>query len=69
MSQAFYGFPEEYREDTLNRIPEEMNEVYQRFAVQLDKGNEIKIMYAEPDDYIPKEIRKKYKIGEYARDN
>lgn len=69
MAEAFYGFPEEYREDTLNGIPEEMNEVYQRFAAQLDKGNEIKIMYAEPEDYIPEEIRKKYKLGEYARDN
>lgn len=69
MAEAFYGFPEEYREDTLNRIPEDMNEVYKKFAAQLDKGNEIKIMYAEPDDYIPEEIRKKYKLGEYARDN
>ncbi len=24
-----------------------------------------KIMYSEPHDYIPKKIRKKYKIGEY----
>lgn len=25
-----------------------------------------KIVYAEPADYFPKELRKKYKIGEYA---
>ena len=26
----------------------------------------IKILYAEPLDYFPKEIRKKYKLGEFA---
>ena len=25
-----------------------------------------KIVYAEPLDYFPKEIRKEYKLGEYA---
>ena len=25
-----------------------------------------KIVYAEPTDYFPKELRKKYKLGEYA---
>lgn len=25
------------------------------------------IVYVEPADYFPKEIRKKYKIGEYAK--
>ena len=24
-----------------------------------------KIMYSEPEDYIPKDIRKKFKIGEF----
>ena len=28
-----------------------------------------KIEYVEPTDYIPEEIRKKYKVGEYAEDN
>lgn len=27
-----------------------------------------KVAYAEPDDFFPKEIRKKYKLGEYAED-
>ena len=27
---------------------------------------DVKIVYAEPIDYFPKEIRKKYKLGEYA---
>ena len=27
-----------------------------------------KIVYAEPADYFPKELRKKYKLGEYAED-
>ena len=27
---------------------------------------DIKILYAEPEDYIPKKFRKKYKLGEYA---
>ena len=26
-----------------------------------------KIAYSEPSDYFPKEIRKKFKIGEYAQ--
>lgn len=25
-----------------------------------------KVKYAEPAEYIPKELRKKYKLGEYA---
>ena len=25
-----------------------------------------KATYTEPNDYIPKELRKKYKLGEYA---
>ena len=29
---------------------------------------ETTITYVEPADYIPKEIRKKYKLGEYADD-
>ena len=36
IAEAFYGFPEEYREDTLNRIPEDMNEVYKRFTAQIE---------------------------------
>ena len=27
---------------------------------------EKKIVYVEPADYFPKEIRKKYKLGEFA---
>lgn len=30
------------------------------------KKNTKKVAYKEPDDYFPKEIRKKYKLGEYA---
>ena len=30
------------------------------------KNKEKKIVYAEPDDYFPKEIREKYKLGEFA---
>ena len=26
-----------------------------------------KIVYAEPADYFPKELRRKYKLGEYAK--
>ena len=31
-----------------------------------NKEKKIKVAYAEPDDYFPEEIRKKYKLGEYA---
>ena len=27
-----------------------------------------KVAYIEPDDYFPKKLRKKYKLGEYAED-
>ena len=30
------------------------------------KKKEIKVVYAEPADYFPKEIRKKYKLGEFS---
>ncbi len=26
-----------------------------------------KVVYVEPADYFPKELRKKYKLGEYAK--
>ena len=28
-----------------------------------------KVVYVEPADYIPKDLRKKYKLGEYAEEN
>ena len=28
-----------------------------------------KVVYVEPADYFPKELRKKYKLGEYADTN
>ena len=27
-----------------------------------------KVLYIEPEDYIPKDLRKKYKLGEYAEE-
>lgn len=32
IAEAFYGFPEEYREETLKRLKPDMVEVYQRFC-------------------------------------
>ena len=29
---------------------------------------ERKVIYSEPDDYIPKSVRKEMKLGEYADD-
>ena len=29
---------------------------------------EKKVAYVEPEDYFPKDIRKKYKLGEYAEE-
>ena len=31
-----------------------------------ETGPKIKVAYVEPDDYFPKEIRKEYKLGEFA---
>ena len=31
------------------------------------KNTNSKIMYVEPDGYFPKELRKKYGLGEYAQ--
>ena len=33
------------------------------------KKKDVKIAYAEPLDYFPEEIRKKYKLGEYAEED
>ena len=33
------------------------------------KNEEKKIVYSEPLDYFPEEIRKKYKLGEYAEED
>lgn len=30
------------------------------------KAKIIKVVYAEPADYIPKDLRQKYKLGEFA---
>ena len=30
------------------------------------KTNRIKIVYSEPDDYFPREVREKYRLGEFA---
>ena len=30
------------------------------------KAKTIKVVYAEPPDYFPEEIRRKYKLGEFA---
>ncbi len=31
--------------------------------------NPIKIVYSEPSDYFPENLRKKHKIGEFAENN
>lgn len=33
-----------------------------------DKQEKVKIVYSEPADYFPEEIRKEYKLGEYAEE-
>ena len=33
------------------------------------KEKEVKIVYSEPLDYFPEEIRKEYKLGEYAEED
>lgn len=30
------------------------------------KSKKIKVVYVEPADYIPEELRRKYKLGEFA---
>ena len=30
------------------------------------KGKKIKVVYAEPADYIPEDLRREYKLGEFA---
>ena len=32
-----------------------------------NREKKAKIAYAEPDDYFPKEIREKYKLGEFDK--
>ena len=35
----------------------------------METKNKNDIVYTEPDDYFPKELREKYKLGEYAEDD
>ncbi len=59
MAEAFYGFPEEYRDDVLERISADMNEVYKRFTAQIKRIN-------RDDLYVfEKESEARQKIIEY----
>ena len=33
------------------------------------KKEDVKIVYSEPEDYFPEDLRKKYKLGEYAEED
>ena len=75
MAEAFYGVPDALKEECLARIPKDMRKVLKRFdAARKDAGTSgtgvkrqpEKIVYSEPPEFIPKELRKKYKLGEFA---
>ena len=67
MAEAFYGVPEEMKVECRNRLPEDMLGVLERFEKQdalrnscyVDVRNK-DIVYVEPEDYFPKEIREEF---------
>jgi|GEM_PF-3869422 len=58
------------QEDLANQanLSEIFNSEGQENLKECEEGTLTKLTYVEPADYIPKEIRTKYKLGEYADD-
>ena len=56
MAEAFYGIPEEYRDDTIERIPEEMNEVYKRFTAKVKRINRNDLYVFEKESEVRQKI-------------
>ena len=54
--------------DNQANLSENFNLEGQGSLKECEEGTQTKLTYVEPEDYIPKEIRKKYKLGEYADD-
>ena len=54
--------------DNQANLSENFNSEGQGNLKESEEGTQTKLTYVEPADYIPKEIRKKYKLGEYADD-
>ena len=49
--------------------PRDMREILVSFKKRyIETSQERIVVYAEPGEYIPKEIRKKYGLGEYYED-
>ena len=62
IAEAFYGVPEALKKECEDRLPADLR------ATLIGFHHEIRIVYAEPADYIPEELRKKYGLGEYNTD-
>lgn len=41
-------------------------ELEQKAKESEKKGKTIKVVYAEPPEYFPEELRRKFKLGEFA---
>lgn len=54
--------------DNQPNLSENFNSEGQGNLKESEEGALTKLTYVEPADYIPKEIRKKYRLGEYADD-
>ena len=77
IAEAFYGVPDSMKTECRKRLPKDMLEVLDAFEARMaaldtttdtdiEKRPDITVVYAEPADYIPKEIREKLKLGEFA---
>ena len=70
IAEAFYVVPVELQAECEARIPRDMREILVSFKKRyIETSYERTVVYAEPEDYIPEEIRKELSLGEYAADS
>ncbi len=65
IAEAFYRVPESLKKECEDRLPADILEVLHAWNNSI---NPIEVVYFEPADYIPEELRKKYGLGEYSTD-
>ena len=65
IAEAFYGVPDTLRKECEDRLPSDMLEVLNAWNSSIKP---VEVIYFEPADYFPEELRKKYGLGEYNTD-
>ena len=68
IAEAFYGVPAELQAECEARLPSDMRVVLISFKKRYFELSKRVVVYAEPEGFIPKEIRKEYGLGEYFKE-